>query len=242
MSEPDALIVDDRSGVRHLILNRPEKINAIDFDQHLRLKENFEKADVDPSVKVLALSGVGRGFCAGDDLASTGISGHDPYKHRRVDLELGSGPSLLLESCGVLRRLSKPTVALMHGIALGSGYDYSLSCDFRVVTADIRYGDPRINLALWAAEGWSYKLPRLVGQSLVSRIAYLGDPMNGERAYEFGLAHRVVSGEPDIIDSSREFLDMLMELSSPAYSNMKKNMLDSLDANFSQSQSMSLTS
>ena len=240
MSEPDALLVEDRNGVRHLILNRPEKINAIDYDQHLRLKEHFEEADADPSVKVLALSGVGRGFSAGDDLASTGISGHDPYRHRKVDLELGSGPSLLLESCAVLRKLSKPTVALMHGIALGSGYDYSLSCDFRVVTTDIRYGDPRINLALWAAEGWSYKLPRLIGQSLVSRIAYLGEPMNGEQAYEFGLAHRVVSGEPGIIDSSREFLNILLELSGSAYSNMKKNMLDSSDATFDQSQSMSL--
>ncbi len=242
MSEPDALIVDDRRGIRHLILNRPEKINAIDYDQHLRLKESFEEADADPSVRVLALSGVGRGFCAGDDLASTGVSGHDPYKHRKVDLELGSGPSLLLESCAVLRKLSKPTVALMHGIALGSGYDYSLSCDFRVVTTDIRYGDPRINLALWAAEGWSYKLPRLIGQSLVSRIAYLGEPMNGDLAYEFGLAHRVVSGEPDIIDSSREILDRLLELSGPAYSNLKKDMLESIDATFDQSQSMSLSS
>lgn len=241
MSEPDALIVDDRRGVRHLILNRPEKINAIDFDQHLRLKEHFERADADSSVKVLALSGVGRGFCAGDDLASSGISGHDPYKHRKVDLELGSGPSLLLESCAVLRGLSKPTVALMHGIALGSGYDYSLSCDFRVVTSDIRYGDPRINLALWAAEGWSYKLPRLIGQSLVSRIAYLGEPMNGEQAYEFGLAHRIVSGEPDIIDSSREILDRLLKLSGPAYSIMKRDMLESIDANFDQSQAMSLS-
>lgn len=238
MSDADALVVDDRSGIRHLILNRPEKINAIDFDQHLRLKRHFEEADVDPSVKVLALSGVGRGFCAGDDLASTGISGPDPYKHRKVDLELGPGPSLLLESCAVLRRLSKPTVALMHGIALGSGYDYSLSCDFRVVTSDIRYGDPRINLALWAAEGWSYKLPRLIGQSLVSRIAYLGEPMDGEQAYEFGLAHRVVSGEPDITESSREFLESLLELSGSAYSIMKKNMLESVDATFDQSQSM----
>lgn len=242
MSEPDALLVDDRNGIRHLILNRPQKINAIDYDQHLRLKENFEEADADPSVRVLTLSGVGRGFCSGDDLASTGISGPDPYKHRKVDLEVGSGPSLLLESCAVLRRLSKPTVALMHGIALGSGYDYSLSCDFRVVTTDIRYGDPRINLALWAAEGWSYKLPRLIGQSLVSRIAYLGEPMNGEQAYEFGLAHRVVSGEPDIIDSSQEILEKLLELSGPTYSNMKRDMLESIDANFDQSQSMAFTS
>ncbi|MCY3885325.1 MAG: enoyl-CoA hydratase/isomerase family protein [Gammaproteobacteria bacterium] len=240
MSDSTALIVDDRGGVRHLVLNRPEKINAIDYDQHLRLRNHFEEADSDQSVKVVALSGVGRGFCSGDDLASSGITGNDPYKHRKVDLELGSGPSLLLESCAVLRKLSKPTVALMHGIALGSGYDYSLSCDFRIVTKNIRYGDPRINLALWAAEGWSYKLPRLVGQALVSRIAYLGESMDGEMAYNFGLAHRVVSGEPDIIESSRQFLERLVEISGRAYSRLKNDMLASMDATFDQSQAMSL--
>ena len=66
--------------------------------------------------------------------------------------------------------------------------------------------------------------------------------MNGDLAYEFGLAHRVVSGEPDIIDSSREILDRLLELSGPAYSNLKKDMLESIDATFDQSQSMSLSS
>lgn len=240
MSDASALLIDDRDGVRHLIFNRPAKINAIDFDQHLRLKNQFVEADSDSSVRVVALSGVGRGFCSGDDLTSSGITGSDPYEHRKVDLELGSGPSLLLDSCAVLRALSKPTVALMHGIALGSGYDYSLSCDFRVATRNIRYGDPRINLALWAAEGWSYKLPRLVGQSLVSPIAYMGEVMSGTTAHDFGLVHRVVDGDPDIIESSRLFLERLVELSGPTYSTMKKYMLNSIDSTFDQSQSMSL--
>ncbi|MCY4094011.1 MAG: enoyl-CoA hydratase/isomerase family protein [Gammaproteobacteria bacterium] len=226
----EPLIIKDDSGVRHLILNRPDKINAIDYAQHLRLMSQFDLAEEDPSVKVVALSGVGRGFCSGDDLTAAAFEGQDPYRHRKVDLEMGSGPAVLLESCRKLHHLSKPTVALMHGIALGSGYDYSLSCDFRVVTLNIRYGDPRIDRALWAAEGWSYKLPRLTNLSIVSRVAYLGEIMNGSQAIAFGLAHAIVDGEPDIRESSRTFLENLVRVSSPAYSQVKHAMLRGLDS------------
>ena len=186
----DELLIQDEGGVRHLILNRPQKINAIDYAQHLRLLGAFKDAEATTSVKVVALSGMGRGFCAGDDLTRGGYDGPDPYANRKVDLEIGIGPVVLLEACAVLRNLTKPMVALMHNIALGSGYDYSLSCDFRLVTARIKYGDPRIDRALWAAEGWSYKLPRLIPQSLVANIAYLGDIMDGEQAMRFGSRHR----------------------------------------------------
>ena len=228
----EPLIVNDDSGVRHLILNRPEKINAIDYAQHLRLMAQFDLAEEDASVKVVALSGVGRGFCSGDDLTATAFEGEDPHRHRKVDLEMGSGPAVLLESCQKLHHLSKPTVALMHGIALGSGYDYSLSCDFRVVTPDVRYGDPRIDRALWAAEGWSYKLPRLTNLSVVSRVAYLGEIMNGAQAHAYGLAHAIVDGEPDIRESSRPFLEDLVRVSSPAYSQVKHAMLRGIDSDF----------
>ena len=228
----DPLLIKNDGEVRHLILNRPEKINAIDYAQHLRLMRQFDLAESDPKVKVIALSGVGRGFCSGDDLTAPAFQGKDPHRHRKVDLEMGSGPAVLLQSCRKLHHLSKPTVALMHGIALGSGYDYSLSCDFRVVTPDIRYGDPRIDRALWAAEGWSYKLPRLTNLSIVSSVAYLGEIMNGEQALAYGLAHAVVDGAPDIRESARPILDKLTRVSSPAYSQTKHALLNGIDADF----------
>ena len=232
MNSEDPLLIFDKDGVRHLVLNRPEKLNAIDYSQHLRLMREFERADGDPSVKVVALSGIGRGFSAGDDLTAGRFEGEDPHAHRKVDLDVGSGPTLLLESCAKLYRLSKPTVALMHGVALGSGYDYSLSCDFRVCTADIRYGDPRIDRALWAAEGWSYKLPRLTNLSIVSQVAYLGEIMNGEQARDFGLVHQIVSGEPDIRESSMPFLDQLVRVANSAYRQTKRAIQRNLDASF----------
>ena len=231
MSDEPLLIKDDGS-VRHLILNRPDKINAIDYAQHLRLMNHFDLAERDSSVKVIALSGVGRGFCSGDDLTAPPFEGEDPHRDRKVDLEMGSGPALLLQSCQKLHHLSKPTVALMHGIALGSGYDYSLSCDFRVVTPDIRYGDPRIDRALWAAEGWSYKLPRLTNLSVVSRVAYLGEIMNGEQAFAYGLAHAIVDNDPDMRESARPFLENLTRVSSPAYGQVKHAILRGMDTDF----------
>lgn len=232
----DELIVDDQGSVRHIILNRPRKLNAIDYSQHLRLLNAFESAANEEHVKVVALSGMGRAFCSGDDLSSGKFDGVDPMSDRHVDLEMGSGPVLLLHSCAVLRSLPKPTVALMHGVALGSGYDYSLSCDFRVMAPDTNYGDPRIHRALWAAEGWSYKLPRLIHQSSVAYTAYLGERWESDTALDNGLVHFIYDDEPDIRATSKRLLDELVEVSGPAYAQTKQLLLDSVDATFERTQ------
>ena len=125
-------------------------------------------------------------------------------------------------------------MALLHGHALGSGYDYSLSCDFRLATADVNYGDPRIHRALWAAEGWSYKLPRLVDQALVGTVAYLGKTMDGDAAGECGLAHRVYPAGADLRQAAKPFLDDLATLDPVAYAETKARLLAAADSPFEQ--------
>ncbi len=232
MSDDDALIIEDEGPIRHLRLNRPKKLNALDADQHLRIRNAVSNANADVTVRVIALSGEGRAFCAGDDLMAAPRELPEDLRRRQIDLDLGMGPVLLLEVCAILRSATKPTVALMHGHALGSGYDYSLSCDFRVVTEDVNYGDPRIHRALWAAEGWSYKLPRQLNQSMVTPIAYLGETMNGQLAYDRGLVHRVYAAGCDLREAARPFLQQLAALDPDAYRATKANLLRSLDASF----------
>ena len=234
MSGDSAFVVEDDGAVRHLILNRPDKLNALDLDQHVRIKNAVEGAAAEPGVRVLALSGYGRAFCAGDDLRADAPTGEDPLAGRRVDLDLGAGPAFLLESAAALRSCPKPTVAMMHGHALGSGYDYSLSCDFRLATEDVNYGDPRIHRGLWAAEGWSYKLPRLVHQSAVTPIAYLGETMNGAAAHAVGLVHRLYPPGADLRLAAKPFLDELATLDSAAYAATKAHVLAALDLAFEQ--------
>ena len=232
MSDDTALVVSDEGPVRHLILNRPQKLNALDLDQHVRIKHAVEAAADDDAVRVVVLSGKGRAFCAGDDLTAAAPQGEDPMRGRRVDLDLGTGPAFLLESAAVLRACPKPTVVLLHGHALGSGYDYSLSCDFRLATEDVNYGDPRIHRALWAAEGWSYKLPRLVNQSAVTPIAYLGDTMDGPAAHGYGLVHRVYPAGADLRIAAKPFLNALASLDPVAYARTKARILASVDLDF----------
>lgn len=236
MPDENPLIVEDTNDVRHVVLNRPRKLNAIDVAQHARLLDIFRETGRDSSIKMLALSGRGRAFCSGDDLTQSSAPQSDPLKGRRVDLEVGAGPTLLLESCAELRRLPIPTVALMHGVALGSGYDYSLSCDFRLATMDLRYGDPRIHRALWAAEGWSYKLPRLACQSVVTNIAYLGTEMTGLEAKEIGLVHQIVDDEPSVRQCAAPYLRQIRSMAGAAYAATKAALLSGLDESFEQSQ------
>ncbi len=239
MSEPSAFLVLDDGPVRHLVLNRPEKLNALDLDQHVRIKRAVEAASEDESVCAIALSGNGRAFCAGDDLGAGKPISDDPLIGRRVDLDLGTGPAFLLESAAVLRACPKPTAVLLHGHALGSGYDYSLSCDFRLATEDVNYGDPRIHRALWAAEGWSYKLPRLLNQGAVAPIAYLGETMDGRAAYDRGLVHRVYPAGTHLRAAAKPFLDALAALDRTAYAETKARLLASLDLDFNQAMAYS---
>ena len=240
MSDDGAFLVEDDGAVRHLVLNRPDKLNALDLDQHVRIKRSVEAAERDASVRVLALGGNGRAFCAGDDLRADAAFGEDPLVGRRVDLDLGTGPAFLLESAAVLRACTKPTVVLLHGHALGSGYDYSLSCDFRLATEDVNYGDPRIHRALWAAEGWSYKLPRSwFIQSAVTPIAYLGQTMDGvDGLFARGLVHRVYPAGADLRAVARPFLQQLATLDADAYAETKARILASVDLGFQQALSV----
>ena len=236
MSDPDAFVVEDEATthgvIRHLVLNRFFNFYGLDLDLHVRIKAAIESATDDDDVRVVCLSGRGRAFCAGDDLTARSAPEPDPLEGRRVDLDLGSGPTFLLESAGVLRHCPLPTVALLHGHALGSGYDYSLSCDFRLATEDVNYGDPRIHRPLWAAEGWSYKLPRLVHQSAVTPIAYLGETMNGAAAHACGLVHAVFPAGCDLRAAARPFLNQLAALSPTAYRETKALILAGVDQDF----------
>ena len=238
MNESNELLVSDDGPVRHLRFNRPERLNVIDLAQHERIIKELERAEANPDIRVIAFSGEGRAFCAGDDLNAGKVSSQAMRK-RNVELDIGVGPVVLLEAAAVIRNLSKATVALMHGHTLGSGFDYSLSCDFRLAANDLNYGDPRIHRAMWAAEGWSYKLVRQLNQSMVTPICYLGETMNAEQAHSAGLIHRIYPSGVDLRRSAREQLIALAEIDPDAYRATRKRLVEGLDMSFDQAMNYS---
>ncbi len=237
-SHPDLQVSDD-GPIRHIILNRPAKLNAIETAQHQRVIDALAEAEADPHVRLVAFSGNGRAFCAGDDLKAVGNDFQSPVgwperylRRHMVDLELGIGPMLLQEVTSAIRCFPKPTAALMHGYAVGAGYDYALSCDLRVMTEDCQFGDPRIHRALWSAEGWSYKLPRAIPMGFASRIAYLGELLSGEEAMTIGLAHALLPAGTPVREGAREMLLQIAGFDGNAYRVTKQALLDALDLSF----------
>ena len=234
MYQSSELEVVDDGPIRHLILNRPDKLNSMHMQQHERILRELKVAECLDQVRLIAISGRGRAFCAGDDLRTV-TNWRDEstwpkrYKKHFVDTDIGMGPLLLQEVTSFLRYYPKPTAALLHGYAVGAGYDYALSCDLRLITPDCRFGDPRIHRALWSAEGWSYKLPRLVFGGHVAKIAYLGELLSGTEAVELGLAHGLLDAKRDIREAARSTLMRLSSFDSAAYRSTKLAMLNGLD-------------
>ena len=232
MADPSPLIEED-GPIRRLILNNPERLNALAVAQHEGLLAALRAAEADPAVRVIVLSGAGRAFCAGDYIKGDGV-GDWPARlaHRRVALDIGVGPLLLNEVTSAFRDCPKPTVVLMHGFALGAGYDFASSCDFRLATPDCKIGDPRINLALWGAEGWSYKLPRLLGQTFVPPMAFDAELITGARAAEIGFVHKLYEG--DLREATKTFLMRIAEIDPEAYRRTKSDILRGLDQSYDQ--------
>ena len=234
MYQSSELEVVDDGAIRHLIFNRPDKLNSMHMQQHERILRELKAAEHDDRVRLVAISGRGRAFCAGDDLRTVtnwkDVSAWpERYKNHFVDTDIGMGPLLLQEVTSFLRNYPKPTAALLHGYAVGAGYDYALSCDLRLITPGCQFGDPRIHRALWSAEGWSYKLPRLVFGGHVAKIAYLGELLRGTEAVELGLAHGLLDEKRDIREAARSTLLRLSSMDSAAYRSTKLAMLNSFD-------------
>ncbi len=218
-----------------MILNNPDRLNALSHEQHEGLLTGLRAAEADPVIGVIALSGAGRAFCAGDYIKGDGIADWPArLAHRRVELDVGIGPLLLNEVTSAFRDSPKPTVALMHGYALGAGYDYASSCDFRLATPSCRIGDPRINLGLWGAEGWSYKLPRLAGQTYVPPLTYNAELMSGESAAEIGFVHRLYPGDGQFRQAARDFLLRIAAIDGEVFSRVKSDILRGLDQTYAQ--------
>lgn len=234
MEEPSPLVRLE-GPICHIIFNNPERLNALAPMQHEGVLQALKSAEADDAVRVIVFSGAGRGFCAGDYIKGTGGGGWPArLAHRRVELDIGAGPVLLNEATTAIRNLLKPTVALMHGVALGAGYDYASSCDFRLSTHGCSIGDPRIRLGLWGAEGWSYKLSRLIGQTYVPPMTYDGGLLTGAEAAEIGFVHKLYPDDAPLKEGAHEFLMRIASIDAVTYRKVKADILCGLDQSYAQ--------
>jgi len=203
----DVPIITKRHGpILEIAFNRPEVYNAMNIEFMQMLGEALAFAAVDDSVKGVLLTGKGKAFCSGGDLRSVSEQEEDAGS---VFYRLAPHFHLSITE---IRRMAKPVVAAINGIAAGGGMSIALACDFRIMGQSSILRQAYTSSGLSMDGGGSFALPRLVGLARAMEIMTFDEPIPAEKAFAWGLVTKVVPDE----DVQKEALAMLENLSKTA--------------------------
>jgi len=182
--QPELLVETRAEGrVAILTLNRPEKRNAFNASLMSTLTETMARLDDDPAVRAMVLTGAGKVFCAGMDLAEFAQGGGDKIVFEGGILDL------------VRRARTTPIIAAVQGAAMAGGFEIMLACDLVVAAEDARLGLPEVTVGLIAGAGGVAHLPNRIPAALAREILLVGAPITAQRAYEAGLVNRIAPAE-----------------------------------------------
>ncbi|MBX9745540.1 MAG: 2-(1,2-epoxy-1,2-dihydrophenyl)acetyl-CoA isomerase PaaG [Hyphomonadaceae bacterium] len=178
------------SGVAKLTLNRPDRLNSFTVQMHDEVSRALESVAKDASVRVLVLTGAGRGFCAGQDLSDRAVSPGG----EGVDL----GESLEKRYNPLIRRLTSleiPVICAVNGVAAGAGANIALACDIVIAARSAKFIQSFANIGLIPDSGGTWTLPRLAGQTRALGLALTGEPLLSERAEAWGMIWKCVEDD-----------------------------------------------
>jgi enoyl-CoA hydratase/carnithine racemase len=182
------LLTEDRGGVRHLVLNRPDKRNALNAELIRELGAAIEAAAADDGVRVVVLRGEGAMFSSGMDVNDLRALSEDPARLRDFRRPILSWWNLLEE-------MPKPTICQIHGAALGGAFELALACDFRTMAEDAVAGIMEVRLGLLPDVGGCSRLPAVVGLGNAKELIMTGKVIDGREAHRIGFANRIVPAD-----------------------------------------------
>ena len=177
-------------GIALLTLNRPDRLNSFTQAMHLEVRDALDKLQADKSVRVLVLTGAGRGFCAGQDLGDRAVSPGAPGVDLGESVEKFYAPLVL-----ALRNLPMPVICAVNGVAAGAGANLALACDIVIAGKSASFIEAFCKLGLIPDTGGTWHLPRLIGLARATGLAMLGEKLTAERAEEWGLIWKSVPDE-----------------------------------------------
>ncbi len=188
---PD-LLYEKKDNVATIILNRPERMNAISVEMLGELGHALVNADDDPDVRVMVVTGAGRGFCSGLDLkdaaAGTGIGGDGPVSPTGGAAHISTReiPTVTMQ------RIDTPILCVINGAAAGYGLDLALGCDMRLMSDRAKLLPGFARRGIVPESGGTWFLPRMVGWAKACEIGFLAEDLSAEQSLEMGLVNRVV--------------------------------------------------
>jgi enoyl-CoA hydratase len=200
------------AGVAQLTLNRPEKLNAMTSELVGDLHRHLDEIAVDPDVRVVVLTGAGRGFCAGLDLGGYGQAPHTGGMGRtQAGFAVQKHIASLIPH---LRSLPQPVIAAVNGPAAGGGFALVLGSDIRLAARSAKFNAAFIRIGLSACDiGTSWVLPRLIGASRAQELMLTGRVFDAEEAYRIGLVVDLVD-DGSVLDAALAKAQQVM-LNSP---------------------------
>jgi enoyl-CoA hydratase len=188
----DLVRCERRGAVALLSLNRPEALNALDAATLQALEARCREVAADDAVRAVVLTGEGRAFAAGADVAEM---------RRQNPLEAERFSRLGHRALAALEELAAPSIAAVNGYALGGGCELALACDWIYASAKARFGQPEVKLGLLPGFGGTSRLARRVGVAWAKELVLSGEPIDAETALRIGLANRVYPPE-QLVDAA----------------------------------------
>ncbi|HZJ26112.1 MAG TPA: enoyl-CoA hydratase-related protein [Acidimicrobiia bacterium] len=210
---PDGLVADVDGAVLRVVIDRPERRNALTDDIVLALVDLIDTASSDDAIRVISLAGRGESFCSGFDLGGRAREPDAPRPRpgsvqRRMRWHVNRLIPAMLEA-------QTPIVTAARGWAIGLGLHIVLASDFAVVADDARLWAPFTRFGFTPDSGGSWLIPRLVGVARAKEMLMLGREVSGTRAAEWGLVHRAVPG-PDVDTAAAALIDELASAATVA--------------------------
>lgn len=189
------------NGIAVLTLNRPDRLNSFTKAMHGEVRDALDKLQADKTVRVLVLTGAGRGFCAGQDLNDRAVK-PDSAAGIPPGVDLGeSVEKYYAPLVTTLRTLPMPVICAVNGVAAGAGANLALACDIVLAAKSASFIEAFCKLGLIPDTGGTWVLPRLVGPARAMGLALLGDKLPAEKAEQWGLIWRCVPDE-SLMDES----------------------------------------
>ena len=182
------VLIEARHGaIATLVMNRPDRLNALNSELTIAVQEALGRIAQDESIRVVVLTGAGRAFCSGGDLGVIG-KGRASGETQSLEPLLRAGMQAVL----TMRVMPQPVIAAVNGAAAGAGMNIALAADIRVAAEEATFGQNFAKVGLFPDFGGTYFLPQLVGPSKAAELFYTGDMIDAKTALRLGIVNHVV--------------------------------------------------
>ena len=187
----ECLLYEVKDGIATLTLNRPDRLNALGGSLRDDLHDAVTRSAADPDVRVMVITGAGKGFCSGGDVKAMGEAKAGQRERPLIEkIAPGRDRTLL-----AMREAPQPIIAAVNGAAAGAGMNLALGCDIRIASTAARFTQAFVKRGLHPDWGGTYFLPRLVGTAKACEMIFTGDVIDAAEAERLGIVSRVVAPE-----------------------------------------------